>query len=373
MASDQPPQIAGSRWKKMLTIFLRLGITFAFFYYIFVHLIHFHDEILLLNGQKIQGSIESILPGGVSIKAKAGLQFFENEKIQKNKDGLLCIKIGFLSIFKKLKISLFVSFVLLFIINSFISALRFQWLLAAQNIIIVYFQAWKVTMMGLFFGNFLPGFTGGDLVKAYYITKESAVIAKSVVTVLVDRIVGLASLIVLVAIILLFQFGKSEFYLASLLIFSCLACLLLGIAFFFFCPKAWVYKRKNFIFRILQIFYDYQDKKKILAHCFFITFFIHIFTNIAIYGFALSLGITTIPWYTYFIYGAIGFLLMALPISLAGWGVGEAAYSLMFIKVGLAPEQAVVLSILVKIGQMIVSLIGGGVWLSLGISKKGKS
>ncbi|NUM35832.1 MAG: flippase-like domain-containing protein [Candidatus Brocadiae bacterium] len=370
MVSSQPEKVASSNLKKALVFFIRLFITLGFFYYLFFHLIHFQDEIFLANGQKVQGFIERISDDGISLKTAGESLWLEKEKLQKSKEGMFSVKMGFVSVLKKLDVKLFLPFVLFFLLNAIIGALRFQWLLASQKVILGYSQSLKVTFMGLFFGNFLPGFTGGDLVKAYYISKESSGIAKSLIAVLIDRVIGLASLIVLVALILTLQWGKAEFYLASLLIFSCFFTMVLGLIFFFCCPKKWVYQKNNALFRILQTFYDYQEHKKVLFKCFSITFFIHISTNIAVYGFALALGIHTIPWYTYFVYVPIGFLLMALPISLAGWGVGEAAYSFMFTKVGLPPEQAVVLSILVKIGQMLISLIGGFVWLSLGMRKK---
>ena len=81
------------------------------------------------------------------------------------------------------------------------------------------------------------------------------------------------------------------------------------------------------------------------------------------YGYALALGIQNIPLEVFFIYVPVGFLIMTLPISLAGWGVGEATYSYLFAKVGVPASKAVVLSILVRCGQMFISLFGGIWWL----------
>jgi uncharacterized membrane protein YbhN (UPF0104 family) len=83
-----------------------------------------------------------------------------------------------------------------------------------------------------------------------------------------------------------------------------------------------------------------------------------------LFGYARALGITHVPWYIFFIYIPVTFLLMAIPISVSGLGVGEAAYSYFFIQVGVLPEQAIMLPLMYRFGQMLISLVGGVLWFS---------
>jgi len=54
-----------------------------------------------------------------------------------------------------------------------LGAWRWQILLAAQEVKIGYFLALRLTFVGMFFSTFIPGSTGGDLVKAYYVWRAA--------------------------------------------------------------------------------------------------------------------------------------------------------------------------------------------------------
>ncbi len=58
-------------------------------------------------------------------------------------------------------------------------------------------RTFRIYMAGVFFNSFMPGMTGGDLFKAYYVAKESDRRAEAVTSIFVDRFVGLIGLILL--------------------------------------------------------------------------------------------------------------------------------------------------------------------------------
>ena len=76
------------------------------------------------------------------------------------------------------------------------SAFRWQLLMKVQGISIKWFRVWQLVMIGMFYNLFLPGGTGGDLIKIFYAVKE-APRSKSAVflSVVVDRISGMFALI----------------------------------------------------------------------------------------------------------------------------------------------------------------------------------
>jgi uncharacterized protein (TIRG00374 family) len=77
------------------------------------------------------------------------------------------------------------------------SAFRWQLLMRVQGICLSWFRVWQLVMVGMFYNLFLPGGTGGDLVKIFYAVKE-APNSKSAVflSVVVDRITGMFALII---------------------------------------------------------------------------------------------------------------------------------------------------------------------------------
>jgi len=58
----------------------------------------------------------------------------------------------------------------------------------------------KLYMVGAFFNTFMPGMTGGDVIKAYYAARDSSRRAATVISILVDRTVGMIALVLLALI-----------------------------------------------------------------------------------------------------------------------------------------------------------------------------
>ncbi len=77
-----------------------------------------------------------------------------------------------------------------------LAAWRWQGLLRVQGIVLARGRVFTLLLIGLFFNFFLPGGTGGDVVKIYYLIKEAPGRgAGAVLSVLMDRIIGLFALI----------------------------------------------------------------------------------------------------------------------------------------------------------------------------------
>ena len=98
---------------------------------------------------------------------------------------------------RNLDIALFSLGALLFFI--FIVAINSRWwfLLRANGLGVRFIEAQKFGWIGLFFNNVMPGATGGDVVKAVYIVRRcSGDKVRAVVSIVVDRILGVVSLLV---------------------------------------------------------------------------------------------------------------------------------------------------------------------------------
>ena len=96
--------------------------------------------------------------------------------------------------------------ILVYFISQALLATRWKLLLTVHKIHISLFQAVKLTFLGLFYNNMMPGAVGGDLLKGWFITHHSDKHLKveAAVTVFVDRLVGLIGMILVAAIASLF-------------------------------------------------------------------------------------------------------------------------------------------------------------------------
>jgi hypothetical protein len=82
-----------------------------------------------------------------------------------------------------------------------VAAWRWEKLLAVQGIILSRLRLATLVLIGLFFNFFIPGGTGGDVVKLFYLLREApGKRAGAVLSVLVDRIIGLFAVILLAAV-----------------------------------------------------------------------------------------------------------------------------------------------------------------------------
>lgn len=85
------------------------------------------------------------------------------------------------------------------------ASLRLGLIARAQSIKISYGESTSLTYIGFFFNNFLPTAIGGDVVKAYYLSKQSKDKTGAYASVFIDRAVGLVTMILMAFVALLFS------------------------------------------------------------------------------------------------------------------------------------------------------------------------
>ena len=83
-----------------------------------------------------------------------------------------------------------------------VTALRWWMLLRIQRIRIPLWEAVRLTFLGQFYSLVVPGTVGGDVVKAYYVTKHTDAKAGAILSVFIDRVLGLAALTLVAAVAL---------------------------------------------------------------------------------------------------------------------------------------------------------------------------
>jgi uncharacterized protein (TIRG00374 family) len=108
----------------------------------------------------------------------------------------------FVDAFKQIQWFWVLSAVLIYFVAQTLLASRWILLLRVHKVNISLFQTVKLTYLGLFYNNMMPGAVGGDLLKGWYITQHSDknLRLEAAVTVFVDRLVGLIGMILVGAL-----------------------------------------------------------------------------------------------------------------------------------------------------------------------------
>ncbi len=86
---------------------------------------------------------------------------------------------------------------LVFPMTYIITSYRWGKLMDVLEIHLPLSRTFVLNMVGAFYNTFMPGSTGGDLLKAYYASKQTPHRVHAVMSVLVDRVIGLIALILL--------------------------------------------------------------------------------------------------------------------------------------------------------------------------------
>jgi len=113
-------------------------------------------------------------------------------------------------IFAQMNLWVFAGVLAVFVVGQAIIGLRWWLLLRSQGIFIGLWAVVRLYLLGWFYNNFMPGSVGGDLLRAWYVTRHTDKRFEAVLSVFVDRMIGLAStLVIAVFFYMLFLRGKS--------------------------------------------------------------------------------------------------------------------------------------------------------------------
>src|SRR5213592_676667 len=86
--------------------------------------------------------------------------------------------------------------VLSYVLVEIAAAFRWHVLLKVQKIHLSLPRLWGLFLIGMFYNQFLPGGTGGDIIKSYYLHKETPdKKAGALLAVVFDRFIGLVALV----------------------------------------------------------------------------------------------------------------------------------------------------------------------------------
>ena len=282
------------------------------------------------------------------------------------------VRLGFLHRVTHMDIPLLLLAALAYFLCASFAAVRWHWLLRANGLPVSLWEAWRLNWVGVFFNNVVPGLTGGDVVKAYYIAKHTGKKTVPILTVVVDRILGLTALALLALVVVLANFGR--FRELALGILGLLAAIvLLSIPFLSRRVrrglKLSAFLRKlpgsGFLMKLDEALTFYRNKKKALFLWILASMGNHILSTgfVAVLGYAMGY---TISWVDYFVLVPVINIASAVPLAPAGWGVGETLYDLAFMRFSsLGPGEGAGLSAVSRVLVAAWSLMGGILLLTM--------
>jgi len=103
----------------------------------------------------------------------------------------------FIEYFRRINIGVIALTLIIFTIGHMTISLRWWILLKTQSIFIGLWPAVKLYFLGWFYNNFMPSSVGGDLVRAWYVTRHTDKKFEAALSVFVDRAIGLLSTLVI--------------------------------------------------------------------------------------------------------------------------------------------------------------------------------
>ena len=269
---------------------------------------------------------------------------------------------------KNIELSRLLIAIVLYIVIVFISCLRWQELLKGQDIRLPFFKTLELNFIGLFFNTFMPSLTGGDVVKAYYVSKHTDQRLEAATTVLIDRIVGMFALLTIGAVASFYAVSDPQIRKPAIsIVMLFLIIIVLTIGFFnkrlmkkisFNVKKERWQKVVISLKRIYSAFYIYRVKKGLLVKVFLMSIIMQLMFVLMNYQIALGLGLNVSMKY-FFLFIPIIAVISAVPITFAGWGLGESMYKYFFGLVTGACGLAVTMSIIVRLITLILNLFGG--------------
>lgn len=273
-----------------------------------------------------------------------------------------------------------------------LSIVRWQMLMKGMGLQATVWDAIRLGFIGIFFNNVVPGLTGGDAVKAVFVARENPGRGTdAVVSVFVDRLIGIVSLALISAVVIPLDFEAYKE--VAVVIYGFLAAAAVGAA----CVLSRRFKAKmkkllpgagssavgRLLIKVDGAVSIFRHRIPLIAVAVGMSVVVHlcIIVGVSFFGGGIAIGgldalagatldetaelatsletLRDLDLQTYCSLLPIIFMIQALPISPGGLGVGEKAFEHFFGTIGVLPQHAVAISFTYRVTAMVISLIGG--------------
>jgi len=267
-------------------------------------------------------------------------------------------------------------------LQSPLGAVRWRLLLQVQGIHISFWESLRLTYIGWFFNNWLPGATGGDFVKAYYIASSTHHKPEAVTVVFLDRFLGLIAICIIGAVAVTASLNDPRVRLAQIVVGVFMAGVLVGGLVFY---SRWLRSvlrldrllaklpMAKTVARIDQALFVYRYHKRKVGVAILYSWGTQVGSVLAMWWVANGLG-SHAQWYHYFLNMPVVWIGWALVPIPGGFGVAESLMQHLFgprilggavpLHAAEAASLALAMMLAYRLVQMAVSLPGAVFYLS---------
>ncbi|HPG40381.1 MAG TPA: lysylphosphatidylglycerol synthase transmembrane domain-containing protein [bacterium] len=266
-----------------------------------------------------------------------------------------------------------------------LKSVKWRMLLKVKNIRVPFWEIFKIYYISSFIGTFLPSSLGIDLLRSYSLSRYIRNTHDSVSTVVVDRLLGIISLIFVVLMgVLAIETGfVNNTWQFIITIIICLFVLFGGVILsrYLIVFLEWILYKLHFsppkiekyvtlLHRIYDSIIDFKNNKWAVFKVFLVSIVFQ-FSRVAIsYFIALSFDIHIGIKYWIIIVPLVTLATM-LPLAVGGIGIREGAFVFFLSKLGVSISTAFLLSIVTFLLVIIISLPGFVFYLLYGLSMRG--
>ena len=266
--------------------------------------------------------------------------------------------------------------IVIFPITFIVTSYRWNKLLEALDVRLSQGTTFVLNMVGAFYNTFMPGSTGGDVLKAWYVSLHTSHRTRSVMSVIIDRIIGLLTLVIMGGLIAAVQYariGTPEDPVAracrgvALMAVLMLGATAVGLAVFYIHPLRRAVGLDFILTRLpkqkqvqhaVHVMEVYRHRPWLVLWALLVTFPVHITVVLSAMFAGMAFDLHLAPAY-YFVAVPVIVLVGAIPISVQGAGVMEYFAILLTERQGCTISEAFALTMSIRLVQILWNLTGG--------------
>jgi len=252
-----------------------------------------------------------------------------------------------------------------------VSTARWQAVLVALGISFGFAKTLRIIFISNFFNQLLPSSVGGDAVRIYKVHKAGLTVSTSINSVMLERLSTILGLFLMVTAFLpLFveRIHETEIVGFQWVLLFFAGCAFLGTGAIMLLdrlPQSLMHWRLVRGGAALA-----RDTRTVFLHgsrtiqIVILAVIGQIITALSVWvlGLALSYG-NQLTLIDCMVLVPLVILVTTIPVSIAGWGIREASMVTALGLIGIAPESALILSVLLGLQILILAVPGGIIWL----------
>lgn len=266
---------------------------------------------------------------------------------------------------------------LLVALDRAVMILRWVLLLRSSQVDIRLGEAARIFLVSSFVGSFLPAGVGGDVARAYGLTRATRASSEALASVAIDRVLGIVALLAMGVVGLVatataitdwrITAGIALLLLASLAILWADALVRAVLP-----PALRTGRLGTHLVNLGDALSRYRTRPATLAHVFAWSIAVQVLRIVQAYLLGIGIGLA-VPFRYYLVFMPVGLLMLLLPISVSGFGAPQAMIVWLMRPLGVADEQSFALSTLIVLTGLAGNLPGLALWLRARPDREGHS